>query len=328
VAEAVMKDGGVWSVTVRNPGSGYTNAPVIRFGPPAYPARMAVAEPQIVNGFIVGVTLKDGGWGYLQAPVVRFEGGSGRGASAVARIDAEGQVTAIDVEESGLGYTVAPTVWIEPPLLPTPELAVTRGTWLQFDGLSVGSSYRLQSETAGWQDVGDAFVAGGSSVGFHAATERAHRLVRLPMPQTAAGTLTVVNGFVVGVTVTEPGSGYAEAPQVVVEDPAGRGARVVATVEAGRVSGATIAASGRGYTGGAVVRFASPPVAALVPMEIPELRIQYSNVSTSLPYQLHAGSSLDALQPVGEVFMPTTGTGLLYRDMNREHELIQLRYVR
>jgi subtilisin family serine protease len=328
IAEAVMKDGGVWSVSVRNPGSGYTNAPVIRFGPPAYPARIAVAEPQIVNGFIVGLTVKDGGWGYLQAPVVRFEGGSGRGATAVARINADGQVSAIEMEESGLGYTVAPTVWIEPPILPIPELAVTRGTRLQFDGLSVGTTYRLQSETAGWQDVGDAFVAGASSVGFHAATERAHRLVRLPMPQTAAGTLTVVNGFVVGVTVTEPGSGYAEAPQVAVEDTLGSGARVVATVQAGRVSGATIEASGRGYTGGAVVRFASPPVAALVPLGIPELRIQYSNVSTSLPYRLHAGSSLEALEPAGEVFLPPSVTGLLYRDMNRDHELIQLRYVR
>lgn len=328
IAEALMKDGGVWSVTIRNPGSGYTNAPVIRFGPPAYPARVAVAEPQIVNGFIVGVTLKDGGWGYLQAPIVRFEGGSGRGATAVARIDANGQVTAIDVEESGLGYTVAPTVWIEPPMLPIPELAVTRGTRLQFDGLSVGTAYRLQSETAGWQDVGDAFVAGISSMGFHAATDRAHRLVRLPMPQTAAGTLTVVNGFVVGVTVTEPGSGYAEPPQVVIEDAAGRGARIVATVQNGQVSGATIEASGRGYTGGASVRFASPPVAALVPLEIPELRVQYSNVSTNLPYQLHVGASLEALEPAGEVFLPPTVTGLLYRDMNRDHELIQLRYVR
>lgn len=328
IAEAVMEDGGVWSVTIRNPGSGYTNAPVIRFGPPAYPARIAVAEPQIVNGFIVGVTVKDGGWGYLQAPVVRFEGGSGRGATAVARIDADGQVSAIEMEESGLGYTVAPTVWIEPPILPIPELAVLRGTRLQFDGLNVGTTYRLQSETAGWQDVGDAFVAGASSVSFHAATERAHRLVRMPMPQTAAGTLTVVNGFVVGVTVTEPGSGYAEAPQVAVEDALGSGARVVATVQAGRVSSATIEASGRGYTGGASVRFASPPVAALVPLEIPELRVQYSNVSTNLPYQLHVGASLEALEPAGEVFLPPTVTGLLYRDMNRDHELIQLRYVR
>jgi hypothetical protein len=261
-------------------------------------------------------------------PVVRFEGGSGRGALAVARINGDGQVTAIEVEESGLGYTVAPTVWIEPPLLPIPELAVVRGTRLQFDGLNVGASYRMQSETFGWQDVGDAFVADSVSVGFHAQTERPHRLVRLPAPQTATGTLTVVNGFVVGVTVTEPGSGYSQVPQVFVEDAVGRGARVVATVQAGRVTGATVEASGKGYTAGAVVRFGSPPVAALIPTEIPELRIQYSNVSTNLPYQLRVGSAPDALEPAAEVFMPSSRTGVLYRDMNQDHELFQLRYVR
>lgn len=327
-AEAVMRDDGVLSVVIRNPGAGYTNAPVIRFGPPAYPARIAVAEPQIVNGFIVGVTLKDGGWGYSQPPVVRFVGGNGNGARAIARIDADGRVTAIEVDSPGSGYTTLPAVWIEPPMLPIPELAVERGSRLQFEGLTIGAGYRLQADAGGWTDVGESFVAQETSIGLRGESGRPHRLVRLPMPRTATGTLTVVNGFVVGVTVTDPGSGYLEAPAVIVQDSAGNGARIIAVMQGGQVAGAQVEATGRGYTTGATVRFEAPPVDALRPAEVPELTIRYANVSTNLPYQLHVGPALDRLAPAGPVFTPGAPSGNLRRDMDGDQEFIQLRYVR
>ncbi|MEO5917650.1 MAG: autotransporter-associated beta strand repeat-containing protein [Luteolibacter sp.] len=50
-----------------------------------------------------------GGGGYLETPRVNITGGSGTGASAVANIDASGNLTSITMTSAGIGYLTAPT---------------------------------------------------------------------------------------------------------------------------------------------------------------------------------------------------------------------------
>lgn len=60
----------------------------------------------------------------------------------------------------------------------------------------------------------------------------------------AAGTATVVNGVVTGVTITNGGSGYSSAPTVVFTGGGGTGAKATATVTSNAVSAVTMVTFG------------------------------------------------------------------------------------
>ncbi len=59
------------------------------------------------GGLVAGLTTSGGG--YVDTPYVQVTGGDGTGASAIAVIDANGNLTGIRLTNPGVGYTVAPT---------------------------------------------------------------------------------------------------------------------------------------------------------------------------------------------------------------------------
>lgn len=75
--------------------------------------------------------------------------------------------------------------------------------------------------------------------------------------QTAEGTATVVNGFVVGVTIVEAGSGYPLAPGVSFIGGGGKGAGAYAQIANGSVVSITVTNTGAGYS--------SPPTVVIDP---------------------------------------------------------------
>jgi len=77
-------------------------------------------------------------------------------------------------------------------------------------------------------------------------------------PQGATAVPQVVNGFVVGATITEAGSGYTNPPTVTILGGSGTGATAVASVSNGVVVGVTITSTGSGYTNAPVVVIAPP----------------------------------------------------------------------
>ena len=79
------------------------------------------------------------------------------------------------------------------------------------------------------------------------------------LPRLATATLQIINGFVVGTTITDGGSGYTTAPIITISGGGGTGARAVATVEGGVVTGITILNPGSGYTSTPTLAIASPP---------------------------------------------------------------------
>lgn len=74
------------------------------------PGTGATATATAAGNVVTGVSVTAAGSGYIIPPAVVLEGGGGSGATAVAVLNAEGEVTAINVVNPGTGYTSAPTV--------------------------------------------------------------------------------------------------------------------------------------------------------------------------------------------------------------------------
>jgi hypothetical protein len=76
----------------------------------------------------------------------------------------------------------------------------------------------------------------------------------------AAGTVAVVNGFIVGASLTNGGAGYPGAPIVSVADPGGSNAVILAAISSsGVVTNLAIKNAGSHYTAGATLVIAPPP---------------------------------------------------------------------
>jgi len=94
-----------------------------------------------------------------------------------------------------------------------------------------------------------------------ACTEQGLFRMRLSTgPRTALATVQIVNGFVIGATVTDGGSGYTNAPRVTIFDGGGNGATAIATIRTnGSVSGIRIISTGSGYTSLPQIIIEEPP---------------------------------------------------------------------
>ena len=103
----------------------------------------ATATAVVAYGYFVAITNFDGGYGYTNTPIVAIIGGGGSGATAVAVVS-NGVVTGINVTATGSGYTSTPLVVIEPPIIPSPVLAIAPVSFLVFSNLTVGDTYQLQ----------------------------------------------------------------------------------------------------------------------------------------------------------------------------------------
>ena len=77
-------------------------------------------------------------------------------------------------------------------------------------------------------------------------------------PHVATATGTVVNGFVVGATITDGGCGYANTPSVRIIGGGGTGAEAAAVATNGVVTAIDLLAAGSGYTNTPVVVIAPP----------------------------------------------------------------------
>jgi hypothetical protein len=78
-------------------------------------------------------------------------------------------------------------------------------------------------------------------------------------PWIATATAQVVNGFVVGATITDGGYGYVSNPVVAITGGGGTGAKATATQFNGIVTSITITNPGSGYTSTPTITIAPPP---------------------------------------------------------------------
>ncbi|MGD1085049.1 MAG: LamG domain-containing protein, partial [Verrucomicrobiota bacterium] len=108
-----------------------------------------------------------------------------------------------------------------------------------------------------------------------------------PIPNCATATPEVINGFVVGATITDGGSGYTNTPTVrIIGNGGGSGAQAVAVVSNGVVIAIDVQDAGSNYTSAALVvidpPFISSPVLGGSPMSF----LTFSNLTVGGVYQL------------------------------------------
>jgi hypothetical protein len=282
--------------------------------------------------FVVGVNLSDNGYGYTNTPLVRLIGGGGSGAQAVAVVS-NGFVTAVNVINAGYGYTNAPLVVIEPPFIPNPVLGIAPMSFLAFSNLTVGGVYQLQQSVAWyWTNQPVNFTATNAIYTQMVAGvvgSGNYRLALNPVPTQAFATPQVVNGFVVGATVTSGGSGYVTSPAVSIVGCHGTNATAVSHISGGVVTSISITSAGIGYTNTTTVQIAPPPAAAVFPTVLPVMRVDSASLAPYDNYQIQFKPDVGAAWGNwnGGLFSPTDVTNSQYLFITNSTGFFRMQYV-
>ena len=294
--------------------------------------RTATATATVVNGFVVGATITDGGYGYTNTPIVKIIGGGGSGAQAVAVVS-NGVVIAVNVLDAGSGYTSTSLVVIDPPFIPNPVLDIAPMSFLVFSNLTLGGVYQLQQWVGWyWSNQPVSFTATNAlytQMVAGVADSGDYRLALNPVPAQAFATAQVVNGFVVGATVTSGGSGYVTSPAVTIVGAGGTNATAVSHISGGVVTSISIFDAGNGYTNAPTVRIAPPPAAAVSPTVLPVMRVDSANLAPYDNYQIQFKSDIGGAWGNwdGGLFSPTDVTNSQYLFITNAVGFFRLQYV-
>ena len=293
--------------------------------------RTANGTASLAGGFVVGVSINFGGYGYTNAPLVRFIGGGGSEAGAFAVVS-NGVVTSITVTNAGYGYTNTPLVVIEPPFIPNPVLSIAPMSFLAFSNLTMGGAYQMQ-QFAGWywanQPVSFTATNGLYTQMFAGVWDSGDfRLALNPVPSQAFATPQVVNGFVVGATVTSGGSGYVTSPAITIVGKGGTNATAVSHISGGVVTSISITSAGIGYTNTTTIQIAPPPAAAVSPTVSPVMRVDSANLAPYDNYQIQFVPAIGGTWGNwnGGLFSPTDVTNSQYLFITNNTGFFQLLY--
>ncbi len=126
-------------------------------------------------------------------------------------------------------------------------------------------------------------------------------------PRAATGFAQwALSGHVVGVVLTEGGSGYSTAPTVELVGGGGKGATAVATVVNGVVTAITIRNPGSGYTSAPTVKIGLPPVEPALGVAVSRVRLDLHLVMGAR-YQLQSSADLSHWVSEGGPFVAVDG---------------------
>src|SRR5262249_15993631 len=141
-------------------------------------------------------------------------------------------------------------------------------------------------------------------------------------PHKAKATPQLVNGFVVGATITEPGCGYTNAPVVLIQGGGGTGATATATVSDGQVVSIHIVSAGCCYTNTPSIVIASPPFVPSLTISVSRVKVS-QHVVLGRRYVLESSDDSVTWTPTGPPFnadsetvdteFDATGTGKRFR---------------
>jgi hypothetical protein len=233
-------DGGVTELLLTNGGAGYTVAPTVAIAAPAGGGTAATAIAVLgttgsATGVVQSLRIITPGSGYAigEVPTVTFTGANTTAASATATVT--NIVTGITITSAGLGYDPSTTrVSIDPVGSGATAIANLTGGVLSASILSGGSGYSDGTTTV---------TISAPAVGGTAAT----------------ATATIVDGVITGLTITNPGYGYAKDEQPTVTIIGGDGLADASATVGTIVGSIRLTASGSGYLSTAV------PTVTLVP---------------------------------------------------------------
>jgi hypothetical protein len=330
IASATTNNSGNYAVVVSNSGGSVTSSNAVLTIIP--PPRTGTGTATMSGVFVVGVNLVDGGSGYTNTPLVRFIGGGGSGAQGFATVS-NGVVISITVTDAGYGYTNTPVVVIEPPFISNPVLGIAPMSFLTFSNLTVSGIYQLQQAVAWyWTNRPLNFTATSSIytqmfAGIVGSGD--FRLALNPVPSQAFASAQVVNGFVVGVTVSSGGSGYVTSPTVSITGGHGTNATAVSYLSGGVVTSISITSAGIGYTNTPTVQIAPPPAAAVSPTVLPVMRMDSASLAPYDNYQIQFTPTFGATWGNwnGGLFTPTDVTNSQYLFITNGIGFFRLQYM-
>lgn len=112
-----VQGGAVNSITVTNPGSGYSSLDgvILAFSGGGNPNTSAIGIATVSGGSVTGVSMVNGGTGYTSTTSISFIGGGGSGATAIVSPVATNVILGVSVTAGGVGYTSAPGVLFNDP---------------------------------------------------------------------------------------------------------------------------------------------------------------------------------------------------------------------
>jgi hypothetical protein len=208
-------------ITVTNGGSSYTTQPTVEIEHPDG-AEGATAEAVITGSPVSSIDLLAGGSGFSVAPTVNITGGSGSGATAVATIEGS--------PLSGLTLTSGGSSYVSPPKVTFSSGTAQASAILNEDGEVSG--FEIQDYGDGYTSPPTVTLTAGQTGG----------------GTTATATVTLSSGALDEVTITNAGSLYINAPEVVVTGDGQDGKAVAMINDDGEVTSIVITDPGESYT--------------------------------------------------------------------------------
>ncbi len=158
-----------------------------------------------------------------------------------------------------------------------------------------------------------------------------------PPPSAATATATVVNGFIVDITISDGGFGYTNIPLVRIISSDGTGAQALAVVSNGVVVAVNIMDTGNGYATTPVVVVEPPFIPAPVmnvtvlffgPLVPPMAQLSLANLSPYDNYQLEFSPVLGgAWTNLGAPFVPTEVTNTQFANAIGDAGFFRVEYV-
>ena len=239
-AAATALVNGIKDLTLLSGGKGYstTNPPVVQVQAPTKAgSSQATISATVENGAVTALNVTNSGSGYTFTPRITFV--QPGGAKLGAPVITNGQVTSIPVTDGGFGYTTAPTVYIDEPTGTNAIKAALRAN-LTSEG-KVGSITVLNAGQ-GYHDGAHQGHGGGAAP-----------RVAIVDPVGAQVLETVVDGDgrVIRIDLLDGGSGFDDVPSVYIVDNrtnGGTGATAVASIFNGQITDINISAFGSGYS--------------------------------------------------------------------------------
>lgn len=240
---AVLLGGQVVKVNVTNQGSGYTEIPKVTIAAPTVlAASVDVSDITIEGTRVINIDVTDPGIGYVTSPTVTISPANGTRAEASSTISA-GSVVNISVINGGSGYSSVPQVTIAD----SPNSGELVGYTIDNPGVY---TYKPNVTV-----VGDGTGAAVEAV-WDPVTGEITSLIILEPGQgytyadiiiDAPDPVPNINntGQVVGIDMTNEGSGYDKVPTITIVDSAQPAA--TATVESGSVTAIDIVHPGFGF---------------------------------------------------------------------------------
>jgi hypothetical protein len=145
-------------------------------------------------------------------------------------------------------------------------------------------------------------------------------------PRKAKAVAQLVNGFIVGATVTDPGCGYTNPPAVLIQGGNGSGALARAVISNGEVTEIQILDAGFGYTSQPRIVIGSPPFVPTVNIAVSRINVT-QNVVLGWKYVLETSTNAVEWASTGPAFVAESESIVTEFEVDAVGRLFRLRVV-